>query len=501
MSKHFEITVLGSSLAAMSSAALLARHGFRVLVIGMRHREGTYSYEDLPLARRLSTVDFIESPLFQRVLADLGQVQAFPRRFDVTDPSFQVIGDELRLDVARDPEARRNGLATQFGDSREAAAIRAMESSALEIRAAARELLVAPFLFPAEGILKKTAAEKRIRALPFANDPLDGNLFGALPPRHPWARALRVAHSLSENVETRPLRAFSFGRAAAVFANDLARLTEPDGVLKFFSDRVLADGGEVRLRDRVDRIEHDGTRVSAIQLAGDSAKTHTDWLLGGFEASSLFELLLRGGAFRAPDPVPEARLARRYILSVVVRTEGLSPLLADRAVLLGPDGSKDFFVERTRLPNDRDRLTVSWDIEEASLATARETVLSVLETHLPFIERHYEVVDSPHDGRPVFRYENGKRRELDRTVLKQWGGSVEREPMEVRSSVAGGDPFQGDPPRPFFKNVILASESVVPGFGSEGGLLSALSAVSFLVERDPQKGRIRRKNWTKIEIG
>ena len=57
-----------------------------------------------------------------------------------------------------------------------------------------------------------------------------------------------------------------------------------------------------------------------------------------------------------------------------------------------------------------------------------------MESYLPFIERHYVLVDSPHDGRPLWDYRTGRRLEVDRAKLRGTGGSIEAEPISALGS-------------------------------------------------------------------
>ena len=45
---------------------------------------------------------------------------------------------------------------------------------------------------------------------------------------------------------------------------------------------------------------------------------------------------------------------------------------------------------------------------------AREAVRSTLRAALPFLDEHLQIVDSPHDGLPLYDYRSGARREIDR---------------------------------------------------------------------------------------
>jgi hypothetical protein len=131
----------------------------------------------------------------------------------------------------------------------------------------------------------------------------------------------------------------------------------------------------------------------------------------------------------------------------------------------------------------------------------RETVLSVLASELPFLERHLIVVDSVHDGLPVWVYEDGRLRAVDRAQLQ--GAATTAEPMVRKLDVdppgylgLGGEPIRGP-----IERTLLVGRSVLPGLGQEGQLLAAWGAARLVTRTDRRKERMRRDMWSKVEIG
>jgi hypothetical protein len=141
------------------------------------------------------------------------------------------------------------------------------------------------------------------------------------------------------------------------------------------------------------------------------------------------------------------------------------------------------------------------DAGPLSLVDAREAVLGVLVQELPFLERHLLLVDSVHDGLPVWAYEGGRRRAVDRLALR--GASATPEPMVRQIEVdppgylgLGGEPIRGP-----IERTLLVGRTVLPGLGQEGELLAAWGAARLVTRTDRKKERMRRDMWTKVEIG
>jgi hypothetical protein len=203
---------------------------------------------------------------------------------------------------------------------------------------------------------------------------------------------------------------------------------------------------------------------------------------------------------------------QRFVVSVVVRDEGLPEPLAVESFLVPTFGVPD--PARPTLHLQRALSSVPGTtllVAEALLpagghpkpAAAREAVLRTLESHLPFVERHYVVVDSVHDGRPLWDYRAGKRREVDRAKLRASGASVDPEPMVPRWNV---DPpsfhgLAGEPLRAPLGNAYVAGRTALPALGQEGELLAAWGAARIITRTDRRREQMRREMWSKVELG
>jgi hypothetical protein len=135
------------------------------------------------------------------------------------------------------------------------------------------------------------------------------------------------------------------------------------------------------------------------------------------------------------------------------------------------------------------------------ITAARAEIVRALVAELPFLERHLLVVDSPHDGLPLWHFEDGKRRDVDRTELT--GATRRAEPMIRKVAIdppgylgLGGEPIRGP-----IERTLLVGRSVLPALGQEGQLLAAWGAARLITRTDRRKERMRRDMWSKVEIG
>lgn len=99
-SAWYHILVLGTELGGLIYAALAAKHGYRVGVLGQGASANTYRHEGHVFQRE---PDFLyglsTSPLISRVLSELALAMRLQNRPQALDPTIQVVTPSMRLDV------------------------------------------------------------------------------------------------------------------------------------------------------------------------------------------------------------------------------------------------------------------------------------------------------------------------------------------------------------------------------------------------------------------
>lgn len=85
-------------------AALAARHGYRVAVLGQGARPSLYRRQGFVFPRTGTVVPVLEhSPVVARVFRDLSMAMEMRNRPRILAPSLQVVTPEMRLDLLQDP--------------------------------------------------------------------------------------------------------------------------------------------------------------------------------------------------------------------------------------------------------------------------------------------------------------------------------------------------------------------------------------------------------------
>jgi hypothetical protein len=486
-----------------------------VLVLGHGWRPPTYQYDGVTLARRPFTFLAASSPAWGRVLVELAQSQTFRRRVVALDPMFQIIAPKLRLEVPPDLQLFGREIDRAFPEVRrvvdelyaELALTNASADTAFE-----KDLVWPPGPFWERRETGRAAASLR-RLEPDGQPPL----LAEFPRDHDFRAIVSVPARFASYLAEPP--EFAVARLHGAWTRGVSRLSRgEDELVDFLVERVRAHGGDVRLTDKAARVEHKRGRVAGVLVDGDGAPTGVEFVVTDQSARTLLDLASdfdppRRALAALPRLLPAER---RFVVSIVVRDEGLPTPLADESFLLpawphrGASVSLPLVhLQRRREPCGIEGATLL--VAEASLAESsanateggRQAVLATLESLLPFIERHYLVIDSPHDGLPVWDMRGGSRKEVDRAALRLSGGSLDAEAVPARWHVDRPS-FHGlsaEPLRAPIAGGFVVGPSVLPALGQEGELLAAWSAARTITRTDTRKERMRREMWRKIELG
>jgi phytoene dehydrogenase-like protein len=514
MSKHYDVAILGAGVGALTAAALLARRSWRVLVLGQGWRPPSYQYDGVTLARRPFVFLAGSSPAWSRVLVELAQSQTFRRRTVALDPMFQVLARRLRLEVPPEVQLFGKEIDRVYPEVRRV--VDELYAELARTNAAADAAFEKDLVWPPGSFWERRETGRLASTLPrLASE--GSALLAEFPREHEYRAIVDVPTRFASHAVDLP--DFAVARLHGAWTRGVSRLAGGEQeVVDFLVERLHAHGGESRLGERAARIVHRRGRVTGVLVDGDDAPTGVGFLATDHTTRSLLDLVSDfDPPARALGVLPHLLPAEwRFVLSIVVRTEGLPEPLGGEAFLLpswphrGQDDARPLVhLQRLASPCGAAGATLlvaeAVCVEGGSLRVdrARETVLETIESLLPFIERHYLIIDSPHDGRPLWDLRSGTRKEIDRAALRASGGSLDAEPMVPRWRV---DPptFHGlgaEPIRTPLAGAFILGPSALPALGQEGELLAAWSAARLITRTDRRKEQMRREMWSKIELG
>jgi hypothetical protein len=221
------------------------------------------------------------------------------------------------------------------------------------------------------------------------------------------------------------------------------------------------------------------------------------------------------GSDSDPDVEP---VGARFVVSFVVRPEGLPKQLATESFLL-PKSGRRVHLQRAPKAAQGTALLVAETLVDGTTAgrqPLREEILGTVLQFLPFLEKHLIVCDSPHDGRPLWDFRHptpadprigdkswGLRAQcIDRARLRVTGGSLEPEAMVSRFRVTPPqlEGLAGEPIRTALGNVFATGRSVLPALGQEGELIAAWGVARVITRTDKRKEKMLREMWSKVEL-
>jgi phytoene dehydrogenase-like protein len=505
LSKHYDVVVLGAGIGALTTAALLARRSWRVLVLGQGYRPATYAHDGLPLARRTFTLLANASPAWGRILAELAQSQTFRRRTTPLDPMLQVATGQHRLDLPPDTAVFGKEIDREFPGVRRV--VEELYAELARTNAAADAAFEKDVVWPPGSFWERRETARVLSTLPHVTDGAH-DLLAEFPRDHAYRLIVEIPAQFASDLHGR-LPPFAIARLQGAWTRGVVRLARGEEELTdFLVERVRAHGGEVALSDRAAAITHRGGRVTGVVLDGNDAPTGVQFVVSDLPTRALLDLASGFVPSRRQLlalPMAAAR-GRRFVVGIAVKDAGIPRALAAESFLIPDGGGPVVHLQRVKPAGDVTLLVAETLLDSdapSRIAVARESVLACVQKFLPFVERHYLVVDSAHDGRPLWDYRDGGRKDVDRSHVRVTGAGLHAEPMipqyEIEPAQLHG--LGGEPLRTPLAGAFVVGRTTMPALGQEGELLAAWGAARMITRTDRRKEKMRRDMWSKVELG
>lgn len=517
----FDAVILGSRPAALVAAALLSRRGFRVCVVRHDDRPNGYAHGGVVLKRGHDALQFTETNVFRRVLAELALGPTVRRKLAQAEPSLQLVLPGHRVDGGSKPGALRAELDREFPSVRRAT--EDFTAHCARVTAALDAVLALDVPWPPEGFFDKRKVAGALRETGYKRDGSGPDPLAGFPDAHPFRAVAQGPARFATEAAPDALAPLLLCRAHA-------SATRPGGVsffeggrdalVKLLEDKVLQHGGELRPRDRVAHVLARRGGVEGVQLDTTDEIIGCTYVLASLdehEAAALTEGEPDDDALERRARHFEDRRYEEFALNLVLAREGVPVGLGPRCFVV-TDATRPLYganlvaVERGA-PDAQGRVVLTATAlypsdEPAPLGQRRARVRAALAPVLPFLERHLIAVDSPHDGLP---FEPLRPERLDAPpptdpALAAPSPSTPRtrdgrEPMRTRTLVPDGALLgaAATPMQPGLKRMLLLGPQVLPGLGEEGELLAAVSAARVVTASDPSRERMRRELWSRVD--
>lgn len=502
----YDVVVLGAYLEPLLCAALLAREGLRVLVLGQGAPEPSYALGDIEVEPYGLTIAGAQSPVVQSTLEELALKQDFRQRMLDRAKVFQLLLTEHRLNVHADAEGWLGEVGRELPSVlRQATDINRTLS---EARAELDALVAHELSWPPETFLERQKFSLAASAQRFDRHGQGWTSWNQLPNGHPLRTAFE---GLLPHVSGLLPGQHSDLTRARLHGHALSGVTELSGSWTWFRKalfgRIRSWGSDVRPRDRLSSIRRDARRGHNLQLSGTDEEIGCSKIVHGTPVGELTQLLPERGALgRIFERVGEPR-ARAYRSSVhaLLDSQGVPSALEPLALLCASstEPNRAFLLRTREVDAKRTLVTASRLVEEHLIDTAssplhflREDALDAIRSVVPFFDEHAIWVDSAHDGLPPQSMRDGT--ELRSSDPWNRGPHTMRAVYDYPTRRALG--VCALPTRTPVRGLFLCNEQVAPGFGFEGAFLAATSVARMIASQYRRQEWLRRGPWARRRV-
>lgn len=493
LKSSYDVVVVSARFPALVVAALLAKRGFRVLLVKHDALPPRYEIAGRTLPRGPFNFLPVDAPIARSLFAELAIQQAFRQKATATDVAFQYVDKTTRIDVALDGTWRSSEFGREFPDV--AGALELFAHRALEIDRDLDTVLDGNTRLHPRGFFERREAQARVSRLPWAEDPRF-DVYAQLSTEHPFRTMRSVVTRFATSMDPDHVGGLAAHRTFSQWMRGGAWL--PDGyetLRGLLIDSLRAQRGEL-LDERIDAIRFERGVVRSVRVASSGEEIGASFLVIGSDIDGLLPLLSDRSLFeRTFEEIGEPVVRQyRYVLHLVVGRSAVPEGMRRELFLHRPDattaGTDALRVQVTPLDDEESLITIeallprrSVEEHEGFFDDLRERLIDSLELVMPFVREHLRFVDSPHDGRPGVEHHEG--RVVDEHLPKaRWlRGPRTMRPLHafpVTSFLGAG----GLPVRTAIPNTFLANEQIVPGLGLEGALLAAVETAAAIGRAD-----------------
>jgi len=493
---YYDIVVVGTELTGLISAAMLAKKGYRVLVVGHGGQTNAFDHDGFPFVRRPWLFDGFEtSAAIKKVFSELALSLEMHNRPKPFDPYYQVALPKHRIDVVAKESLVKREFKREFPDDTEQ--IDRFYKDIETVAAKLSESLESPTLLPPSGFMEKRAFRKLTSHLLNGNAQLADPL-RSFPPNHPFRQFVLAPLLMSTGCHMDPYSTVQMIRATSHLRNGLFDINGGiDGLKRIFLDKVKDNCGDYREEVLVDHVKVKRGRLREIVLRNRREVIGCEAVLCNTDIKRFFNL------------IPQEDQKQRYHLKVLelqpthylytinfaLRKEAVpvgmgrhvfvvgdcnEPLENDNVLLLcvDPAGTPEpatnarVISVSARLNARQVRPTLD------SIAGHDERIIARVAQTIPFFREHilskattWIAVDQRTSAPAI------DTTEFTPILGPPLENSLETSPVACRTA---------------YKNVFIAGDHMYAGLGFEGAFLGALSAVHFVSDTVSRKSLLRK---------
>lgn len=502
----YDVVVLGTNLEPLLCAALLAREGLRVLVLGQDVPEPSYTLSGVEVESYPMVITGAQSPAVANTLDQLALRQDLRQRIVDRSSVLQLLSPEHRIDVHLENDKWIAELAREFPDVRGQAVD--ITRTLREVRAEIDAMVNRRLTWPPETFIERQRFSLAATTQRYDRLGHGWTSWNQLPVRHPLRTAFEA---MLPHVSGLLPAQHSDATRARLQGHLLYGATELSGGWSWFREalfaRIRSWGSDVRARDSARSIQIQGRRGHTIRLARSGEEVGCSQVAHGTSISELSRLLPDRGSMTAMfERVGEPRSrAYRCTVHVLVDARAVPKALEPLALLCtsATDTGKAFLLRSRKVDGERVLISTSGLIDEhridstsSRLQFVRDEALDAIRGVIPFLDEHAIWVDSPHDGLPPRSLRGGGAVACSEPWTR--GPSTMRSVYEFPTRRALG--VCALPTRTPVRGVFLCNEQIAPGLGFEGSFLTATSVARIIGSQYRRQDWLRRGPWARRSV-
>jgi len=488
-SRHvYDVIVLGGQLAGTVAAALLAKHGHRVLLVEHDGLGQGYEHQGylLPHAPFVSP-SMKAMPVMEEVLTELGLNTAASRAFRPHAPEIQLVLPAERFDLPSN-EAKRTAELTRAVGKERAPALSANIAKLIAFHEQSDAFFRDPALeLPPDGMMESWATKGLIKRHPALTAPLPSmgddpswKLLQQLTPfltyqasrEHPLAQGRALSQTLAS-----PER-YPGGR---------------EGLRELFNKKLLDLGGDLLTREGgenfiAEQLAFDGGTVAGVKLLQSDMVYRASAVVGATDSDALRRLVEEKKKHRKLTEALEWSTTKQFLFTVnwVIKEAGLPRGMGELVLSSTGDDLDPLLIQqhpaRRVGGKEEDALRVltaaafvpasARDLGEPHLQALADRISAHLEALMPFSRQHLVLASAP------YLHAGGSR-----------GSRLLPHPhFQIESEALVG--VEGLSQRTAVKNLFLANREILPGLGLEGELLAGRRAARLVMGLTKKKSSL-----------
>ncbi len=484
---YYDVVVVGTELPGLISGAMLAKKGYRVLVIGHGHKTNSFAYEGYQFVRRPWLFSGFETSVpIKTVFAELSLSLEMHNRPKPFDPFYQVVMPGRRLNVVSKETVFERELKREFPGQVEK--IQSFYHVVRRQNDILSGILEAPMVMPPQGFMEQRAFKKLVGdVVETTEDPLS-----SFHQHHPFRPFILAPLMFGSGCHQKPYSPIQLIRAVTHFGRGLYQIEGGIDALKgIFVDKVRDNCGDYREKSQVDRFVMRRGKVKELVIRDRREVIGCDAVVCNTDVKRFFNL------------IPEEAQKQRFHLTLLelqpthmLYTTNFA--LRREAIPQGM-GRHAFLVHDPAKPLEGDNLILCC-LDPAHQAPEPDSVVLSATMRLPMrsVRPTLDSVES-HDQRIMKRL-----RDIvpffDEHLLARASAwvSYQKRTNKPYIDTAQLVPSYGRPLpdtleatpiacRTAYKNVLITGDHIHAGLGFEGAFLGSLNAVQLTMEMVARK--------------